>query len=157
MYFFNGVAYDFYSLNEIDSRSGIDLKWKTFPLPNEYFQTNIVPWLPNDHHQQKEKVSVEIETQKGTTTGLAFVDKIYITSAPNLIDRHMNLKRMMTRYQITNYELRMKWARDTCYSQENRQELLKKMNLRSKPMGKNTDLVLINIFTNHSKCFSEQK
>ncbi|UJR20544.1 hypothetical protein I4U23_023671 [Adineta vaga] len=70
-----------------------------------------------------------------TTTGLAFVDHIYITTASDLIDRQTNIKRMFKQNQIFNYKWRMKWSRDTCNSPANREELYRKLNLRDGPIN----------------------
>jgi hypothetical protein len=135
VYFLNGIAYDLYSIDELNSHAGPNSQWKTFPLPNEQIPENIIPWMPN-HHQRKEARSIDIFTPSETTTGLAFVDHIYITTTPNLTDRHANLERMFNRYQITNYEWRMKWVRDNCYGPENKEEVNMKLNLRKKLISK---------------------
>ena len=127
-YFFNAVAYDFYSIDELKSHSGPRSQWKTFPLPNEHIPMNITPWIP-PLPVRDNMTSVSLPDTPQTATGLAFVDRIYIASAPNLTDRHVNLKRMLARYQITNYEWRMKWTRDTCNAPENEKEVYKKLNL----------------------------
>ena len=114
VYFLNGTAYDFYSLDELVNRTGPSPQWEIFPLPNEQ--------LPGPNE---------------TTTGLAFVDHIYITSTPKLIDRHANLERAFARYQLKNYEWRMKWVQDTCYAPENREEVHRKINLRTNSISKN--------------------
>jgi hypothetical protein len=135
VYFLNGVAYDFYSINELDNSLGPGRQWKTFPLPNEQIPANIIPWTP-DNHERNRITSVDISIPPATTTGLAFVDHIYITSTPNLTDRQANLEKMFTRYQIINYEWRMKWAQDTCYASENKEEVYRKINLRTKTISK---------------------
>jgi hypothetical protein len=136
VYHLNGVAYDFYSVDELQNRSEPRSQWKTFPLPNEHLPENIIPWMPN-RHQRKEATSIEIFTPSETTTGLAFVDHIYIASAPNLTDRHANLKKSFAQYQITNYEWRMKWTRDICNAPDNKEEVYRKLNLDIKiPIGK---------------------
>jgi len=137
VYFLNGVAYDFYSIDELDNHSGPGLQWKTFPLPNEQIPANITPWTPSRNHLRNETAPIYMPTLSTTTTGLAFVDHIYITSTPSLTDRQANLERIFVRYQITNYEWRMKWVRDTCYATENKEELYRKINLRAKPISKN--------------------
>ena len=134
VYFLNGVAYDFYSIDELDNRSTAAPQWRTFPLPNERLPTNVTPWMPK-HNFTKQTTSFHVSTPSKTNTGLAFVDRIYITSNPNLKDRHANLKRTFARYQITNYEWRMKWSRYTCNAPENRDEVLSKLNLRGKAIG----------------------
>jgi hypothetical protein len=135
VYFLNGVAYDFYSLDELNNHSGPSGQWKTFPLPNEQLPINIIPWTPK-YHLRNETTSVYIPISLKTSTGLALVDHIYITSTPKLTDRQANLERMFTRYQITNYEWRMKWAQDTCYAPENQEEVSRKLNLRAKSIRK---------------------
>ncbi len=131
VYFLNGVAYDFYSIDELRSGSGPRLEWKTFPLPNEHLQDNITAWTPHYHRLQNETRSVYIPTSSVTTTGLAFVDHIYIVTHSRLTDRHSNLKKMLARYQIKNYEWRMKWRYHTCKAQENREEVHRKLNLET--------------------------
>jgi len=42
---------------------------------------------------------------------------------------------MFDRYQIQNYEWRMKWIRDTCYNDENRDEVDRKLNLNTKKLS----------------------
>lgn len=107
VYFLNGTAYDFYSLDELDGRSHAGQQWKIFPLPNDHIPGN-----------------------------LAFVDHIYIATAAQLTDRHENLKRMFHRYQIKNYQWRMKWKQETCYAPENREEVKRKLNLKSTTLSK---------------------
>jgi hypothetical protein len=137
IYFLNGIAYDYYSIDELNSRSGSGSQWKTFPLPNEHLSSSMVLWTPHQHLRDEIRPD-DIRAPSETTTGLAFVDQIYITSTPNLTDRHANLKRMFTQYQITNYEWRMKWVRDTCYSPENKKEVNRKLNLQEKIISKTT-------------------
>jgi hypothetical protein len=127
VYFLNGTVYDFYSIDELNNHAEAGLQWKIFPLPDEQLTPSITPWIPNHHRTTPSEIS----------TGLAFVDHIYIASSPKLIDRQDNLKRLFARYQITNYEWRMKWTQDTCYAPENREEIYKKINLRKKSIGKN--------------------
>lgn len=143
VYFLNGTAYDFYSIDELNNHSGVGLQWKIFPLPNEKLTLSITPWIPNHHRRRIETSSVYPSASTETSTGLAFVDHIYITSTSKLIDRQDNLKRMFARYQITNYEWRMKWTQDTCYAPENREEIYKKINLRTKSIGKNVVILFI--------------
>jgi hypothetical protein len=136
IYFLDGVAYDFYSIDELHSHSGVGLQWKTFSLPNEQLPANIIPWTPYDHVQKK-TTSIRMSTSSETSTGLAFVDHIYITTTKNLLDRQANLERMFARYKITNYEWRMKWTQDTCYNTpENKEEVYRKINLRMKSIRK---------------------
>jgi hypothetical protein len=135
IYFLNGVAYDFYSIDELDNRSGPGLQWKTFPLPNEQIPANIPKWTPRNY-RGNEVTSIYMSASTETTTGLAFVDHIYITSAPNLTDRQANLEKMFSRYQITNYEWRLKWKRDTCNDPENKEEVNRKINLQLKSPSK---------------------
>jgi hypothetical protein len=135
VYFLNGIAYDFYSIGELNNHSKVSAQWKTFPLPNEQLPPNIIPWKPH-HHASKQTTSTSIPSGQQTSTGLAFVDHIYITSTPNLTDRQANLERMFAQYQITNYEWRMKWSRDTCNSPQNKEEVYKKANLRERTIGK---------------------
>ncbi|CAF3057642.1 unnamed protein product [Rotaria socialis] len=132
IYFVNGVAYDFYSIGELDSRSKPGLQWKKFPLPNEHIPANIIPWTPHGH-KRTEKVSINFSNHSETsTTGLAFVDHIYIAGSRNLTDRRANIKRMMTQHQINDYEWRTKWSPDNCYASENREEIYRKINLKKK-------------------------
>lgn len=118
VYFINGTVYDYYSIDEFLNHSGPGSQWKIFPLPNE--DSLISP-----------TTSVE------NTTGLAYVDHIYVTSTSKLADRRANLERMFTRYQIRNYEWRMKWTQDNCQAPENRNEVFQKMNLRVNSLRKN--------------------
>ena len=108
VYFLEGVAYDFYSLDELNDSSKASPRWQTFPLA-------------------KEPPSGQVQR----TTGLAFVEHIYIITAVNLVDRQANLERMFARHQIKNYEWRQKWKRDTCFALENQEEVHRKLNLRS--------------------------
>jgi hypothetical protein len=142
VYFLNGTAYDFYSIDELNNYSGAGLQWKIFPLPNEPLSSSITPWTPN-HHRQIETSSVYLSTPSETSTGLAFVDHIYITSTPKLIDRQANLERMFARYQITNYEWRMKWTQDNCYALENREEIYRKINLQTKSISTSSYSIII--------------
>jgi hypothetical protein len=131
IYFLDGVAYDFYSIDELYNHSGPGLQWRTFPLPNESVPLNITPWMP--HHRARTQTTSDHSV---TTTGLAFVDHIYITTATNLTDRQANLQRMFTQYQITNYEWRMKWKTDTCNTLENKEEVYRKTNMKAKHICK---------------------
>ena len=127
VYFANGTAYDFYSIDEFLNHSGPGSQWKIFPLPNEGLSPD---------HGRTEDPSVYGNTSVEMTTGLAYVDHIYITSTPKLTDRHANLERMFARYQIKNYEWRMKWTHDNCQASENREEVFQKMNLRTNSLRK---------------------
>jgi hypothetical protein len=135
IYFLDGVAYDFYSIDELHNHSGPGLQWRTFPLPNESLPLNITPWMPHHHARTQTTSGHTSAPSVDTTTGLAFVDHIYITTATNLTDRRANLQRMFAQYQITNYEWRMKWKRDTCNAPENKEEVYKKVNLGTIPIG----------------------
>jgi hypothetical protein len=136
VYFLNGTAYDFYSIGELNNHSEVSVQWKTFPLPNEHLPPNIIPWTPRNY-ASKQRISTSIPSRQQTSTGLAFVDHIYITSTPNLTDRQANLERMFAQYQITNYEWRLKWTRHTCNSPDNKDKVYKKLNLLEiKPIGK---------------------
>jgi len=128
IYFLNGVAYDFYSIDEVNSHSGARSQWKTFPFPNEYLPVNITPWLP-PRHLRNESKSVNMINSSVTTTGLAFVDRIYIVTHSRLTDRHANLKRMLDQYKITNCKWRMKWTYAKCRSSNKRKEIYRKLNL----------------------------
>ena len=139
IYFLNGYAFDLYSVDERNNRLGPGSQWKTFPLPKEPIPENVIPWTPNNNVQKK-AISIHTLDYQETATGLAFVDQIYIATRPNLDDRHANLRKMMARHQITNYEWRMKWRRDTCFEPKNKEELYRKLNLRQKPIGKNSSL-----------------
>ena len=141
-YFLNGTVYDFYSIDELNNQAGAGFQWKIFPLPHETLPPSITPWVPN-RRQQIETPLVGVTTASGISTGLAFVDHIYITSSPKLIDRQQNLKNIFARYQIPNYEWRMKWSQDTCYAPENREEIYKKLNLRTKSIGKNNSILFV--------------
>ena len=137
IYFLNGCAYDFYSIDELNNRSEPSLQWKTFPLPHEDNSTkNSTPWVPHDHLDKK-TTTVYVEIHQKVASGLAFVDRIYITTRSALIDRQNNLKRMMARYQITNYEWRMKWKRDNCYRGERNEEFNRKFNFLEITRSKN--------------------
>jgi hypothetical protein len=127
-YFLNGVAYDYYSINEINDDSGPGSQWEIFPLPNEHLPPDITPWTPHQHLQDDIR-SADIPVSSETTTGLAFVDHIYIVTSPTLTDRHDNLEKMLVGYQITNYEWRKKWTYATCIALNNREEINRKMNL----------------------------
>jgi hypothetical protein len=127
-YLLNGVAYDFYSIGELENRSEPHPQWKTFPLPNEHLPANITPWMPS-HHERNETKSINMPVLSETTTGLAFVDHIYIVTTPTLTDRHISIKKVLAQYQITNYELRMKWTFATCRALDNREEINRKLNL----------------------------
>ncbi|CAF0854350.1 unnamed protein product [Adineta steineri] len=134
VYFLNGTAYDFYSIDELYNHSEANIQWKTFPLPDEHLPPNIHPWIPRNHPINKLISISSISTSQQTNTGLAFVDHIYITSAPDLKDRQANIERMFSRYQITNFEWRMQWARNTCNLHENKEELYRKINLKPTPI-----------------------
>lgn len=121
VYLVNGTVYDFYSIDEFLNHSGLGSQWKVFPLPNE--------GLSPDRGRIEDPMIYQ-NTAVEMITGLPYVDHIYITSTLNLTDRHANLERMFARYQIKNYEWRMKWTQDNCQASENREEVLQKMNLR---------------------------
>lgn len=141
VYFLNNVAYDFYSIDELRNNSEPRLQWKTFPLPNEHLPDNITAWTPHYHHLQNKTRSIYIPTSSVTTTGLAFVDHIYIVTHSRLTDRQSNLKKMLDRYQIKNYEWRMKWTYKTCKARKNREEVYRKLNLETKhTIGRIKDL-----------------
>ena len=127
VYFLNGTAFDFYSSDELEKQKGPADRWRIFPLPNELALRNATPWQPRS--QQK---SIEIPLPLETSTGLPFVDYVFIATRPNLTDRQDNLRRILTRDGITNYEWRQKWVRDTCYAPQNKDEVVRKLNLRPK-------------------------
>jgi hypothetical protein len=145
VYFLNGVAYDFYSIDELDNRLGAGLQWKTFPLPNEEIPANIIPWTP-DNHERNPTTSVYITALPETATGLAFVDHIYIASTPNLTDRQANLEKLLARYEITNYEWRLKWTRDTCNAPENKEEVYRKINLKAENPLSRSRFIFLSLF-----------
>lgn len=128
VYFLNGVAYDFYSLEEFNDSSRAGLKWKTFPLPNEQIPESINPWTPDNLPASQTRLDYAYPSSQ-SATGLAFVDHIYIITTAKLTDRHANLRRMLERYQIQNYEWRMKWNRENCSSPLLIKRLRKKLNL----------------------------
>ena len=130
-YLLNGVAYDYYSINELNDDSRPGSQWEIFPLPKEHLPPDITPWTPHQHLQDNNR-SAGIPASSETTTGLAFVDHIYIVTSPTLTDRHANLKKILARYQITNYEWRTKWTYASCGALNNREEINRKMNLDSK-------------------------
>lgn len=135
IYFLDGVAYDYYSIDELDNRPEPGVQWKTFTLPNEQMPANLTPWTPPPKRGRKPIPPFGMPPPSSTTTGLAYVDHIYITTASHLTDRQANIDKMFARYQIKNYEWRTKWEKNTCYNAENRQEVFKKLNLRSKSIS----------------------
>jgi hypothetical protein len=154
IYFLDGVAYDYYSIDELNNRSRAGLQWKTFPLPNEQIPANITPWMPKYHLRKTVYTSIPSEA----STGLAFVDHIYITSILNLTDRQANLEKIFARYQITNYEWRLKWTRETCNAPENKEEVHKKLNLWGKePLSIRLDLFFSHDFSINYAYFRETK
>lgn len=128
IYFVNGVAYDFYSIDEIKEQARPGLQWRTFPLSHEDIFANLTIWT-SYHRQRKKNMSIDIATHSETDTGLSFVDHIYIAGSPNLTDRRATLTKMMTQYHMTNFEWREKWSPSTCYSAKNREEIFRKLNL----------------------------
>ena len=140
IYFVNSLAYDFYSLDEIDGRSKPGQQWKTFPLPNEHIPANITPWFPEKLKRDNTTSDYSYPASQ-STTGLAFVDHIYITTTAILTDRQANLKKIFTHHQITNYEWRMKWTRETCNAPENKAEVFEKLNLKGDPLSKITLII----------------
>ncbi|UJR07160.1 hypothetical protein I4U23_011448 [Adineta vaga] len=129
IYLLYNTAYDFYSMDEIISRSGPRSQWKAFSFPNESLPANITPWEPI-YNIQKENRSFNIPTSSITTTGLAFVDHIYIISDSRLTDRRAYLKRSLNQYNITNYEWRMKWTYASCRDPKNKEDIYRKLNLK---------------------------
>ena len=67
-----------------------------------------------------------------TTTGLPFVDHIYIATHPRLTDRHENLKRILNKHKITDYEWRMRWTYAACRNASNKNEIYRKLNLENR-------------------------
>lgn len=130
VYFFNGVAYDFYSINELHNRTGVRLQWKTFPLPDEQLASLVPPWTPY------REVSIAVSLSPPTSTGLAFLEHIYIATAPDLKDRQANIERMFAQIGVTSFEWRTKWSRESCNSPENEEEVRRKLNLRSQSISK---------------------
>jgi len=126
----NGVAYDFYSLNEIEHNSSIGSQWKIFPLPGESIPATITPWLPDILSKNIVDFDDKYPAMK-STSGLAFVDRIYVVTAAKLADRQANLKRIFDRYQLRDYEWRTKWTRNHCKTFEYKQEIDTKLNLRA--------------------------
>ena len=124
VYFFNGTAFDFYSSDELEKQSGPANRWRIFPLPNDSALINATPWKPRS--QQK---STPMLLPSTTPTGLPFVDYVFIATRPNLTDRQDNLRHILSRHAITNYEWRQKWVRDTCYAPQYREEVVRKLNL----------------------------
>lgn len=125
VYFYNGTTYDFYSLNELNNSTS---PWEKFPLSNDSFAYR--------------------------RTGLAFVDQIFITTTSNLTDRQENLKRLFRREQIDHYEWRLKWKQKECLNDQNRKEVIRKMNLRLPLLGKYflpIDLLVQIIFDQNSR------
>ncbi|CAF1541384.1 unnamed protein product [Adineta ricciae] len=106
------------NLLEIKSDSGPRSQWKTFSFPGEFLPINVTPWTPSIV-RRKENKSVVMTSPLSTTTGLEFVDHIYIVTHPRLTDRHENLKRILNKHKITDYEWRMRWTYAACRNASN--------------------------------------
>lgn len=125
----NGVAYDFYSVNELRNGSKIGLQWKSFPLPDEHIPAYITPWTPYIRLKNTMNSDYKYPSMQ-STTGLAFVDRIYIVTTAKLKDRQANLRKMFKQYDLHDYEWRMKWTRNHCTTLEYKSEIDTKLNLR---------------------------
>ncbi len=138
MFFRNGVAYDFYSTDELSGQSGPGHQWLKFPLPNEQVRSNITPWIPS---RATQRFTTPLQFFSPPLSGLAFVHRIYIITAIKHTDRHANLQRIFAQYQITNFEWRTKWTYETCNAPTNKVEVYRKMNLQEDSIGE-IDLLL---------------
>ncbi|CAM4777215.1 unnamed protein product [Rotaria magnacalcarata] len=125
IYHHNGIAYDYYSRNDIEQTKVGD-KWKLWPLPNEIYQI------------QNNSAMNDIETSPFVPSKLLFVDKIYVMTDPRLTERHANLQKALSRQGISvkSIEWRIKWNLTTCNSISSHSYVYKGLNLKNKPLNK---------------------
>ncbi|CAM2718087.1 unnamed protein product [Rotaria socialis] len=125
IYHHNGIAYDYYSRNDIE-QARVGDQWKLWPLPNEIYQI------------QKNSAMNDIETSPFVPSKLLFVDTIYVMTDPRLTERHANLKKALSQQGISvkSIEWRMKWNLTTCNSISSHSYVYKRLNLKNKPLNK---------------------
>lgn len=133
----NGIAHDFYSDNEHNNQIGAGPQWLSFPLPSERYQLNNTPWTPPN---MLPEFSAPLNVISTRSSGLVFVDKIFVMTTVNLTDRHAVLQRTFSEYHITNVEWRSKWTHDTCNSPLNKAEVYAKLNLKE---GSISNIILV--------------
>ena len=121
IYHHDGIAYDYYSRNDIGQTRPGD-QWKLWPLPNEIYQI------------QNNTSMNDIETSPFVASKLMFVDKIYVMTDPRLTERHASLKNALSQQGISieSIEWRMKWNLTTCNSISSHSYVYKRLNLKDK-------------------------
>jgi hypothetical protein len=125
---FRGVVYDQYSIDEL-GQTGPGVQWLTLPLPNELGRANYPkPWQPPFLKTSNFLVHISPETK----STLAFVKQIYVITDQSFTDRHEHLKRVFLRHDIPieSIKWQFKWNRTTCKSDENRDEVRERLNLK---------------------------
>jgi hypothetical protein len=104
----------------------------TFPLPGE--KNDVDAWTPAS---QSNKTFPFFQSPP-TTSGLAYINKIYVLSDPSLSDRIQNIQRTFIRHNlpINSIDWRLgKWNRKTCNAKENQEEVYRLLNLQPGSIG----------------------
>lgn len=123
-----GIAYDQYSISEL-GQTYPGAQWLTFPLPIELGLIDYPsPWQP----PISKKANVSIHVSPPTKSTLAFVKQIYVITDESFTDRHEHLKRVFRRHDIPieSIQWQFLWNRTTGNSNENRDEVRERLNLK---------------------------
>lgn len=124
IYHHNGIAYDFYSKNDI-GQSKAGNQWRVWTIPDKecLLKSNISVCCIN--------MSPLIESK------LPFVNTIYVLTDMRSAERHANLKNAFHRQGITLklIEWSMKWNRSRCISASSHRYICRRLNLKNKALG----------------------
>jgi hypothetical protein len=124
IYHHDGIAYDYYSTTDVGLSKAAD-HWKVWPLPYE-----ITP-------SYNQSLTIPVELSTSVISKLPYVDAIYVTTHPTLIDRHENLKKVFNRHGVSveSLQWRMKWNRTTCNDKANHAYVYQRLNLKDEPLS----------------------
>ncbi|CAF3413290.1 unnamed protein product [Rotaria socialis] len=125
VYHYNGIAYDYYSKNELGQSKPGD-QWKIWPLSAAKDQL------------QNTSSNIDIEISPLIVSKLPFVDMIYVVTNSRLTERHASLKEVFKQQGISmkSIEWRMRWNLTTCESNSSFSLVSKRLNLNGKPLDK---------------------
>jgi hypothetical protein len=126
---FRGIAYDQYSINEL-GQAHPGFQWLTLPLPDELGRTGYPkPWEP----PVRNKSTFPVYKSPATKSTLAFLEQIYVITDESFTNRHEHLKSVFLRHDISVESIKWQfaWNRTTCNSNDSRDEVRERLNLKS--------------------------
>ena len=125
VYHQDGLAYDYYSSNE-QILWRVDDRWKIWPLPNNFDQTNL------------SAQSAKFDLSPSVPSRIPFLDTIYVISDYHLTDRQKNFKKVLYRQGITTDLIRWRMTQklESCNDSISVAYVYKKLNLENQRLGK---------------------